>query len=48
MEISIVNGEPGLVFREHGRLFAAAAFAIAGGRIDSVYAVINPDKLSGQ
>jgi RNA polymerase sigma-70 factor (ECF subfamily) len=48
MEISIVNGEPGLVFREHGRLFAAAAFAIAGGRIESVYAVINPDKLSGQ
>jgi RNA polymerase sigma-70 factor (ECF subfamily) len=48
MEISLVNGEPGLVFREHGRLVAAAAFDMSGGRIDSVYAVINPDKLSQQ
>lgn len=46
LEIADVNGEPGLVVRDGGRPTAVMAFDAAGGKIASVYAVINPDKLS--
>jgi RNA polymerase sigma-70 factor, ECF subfamily len=48
MELSVVNGEPGFVFREEGRTVAVVAFDMSEGRIDSVYAVVNPDKLPQQ
>ena len=48
MELSVVNGEPGLIFREHGHAMAVVAFDMAEGRITSVYAVVNPDKLPQQ
>ena len=48
MELSVVNGEPGLIFRDHDRLIAVIAFGLSEGRIESVYAVLNPDKLPQQ
>jgi RNA polymerase sigma factor (sigma-70 family) len=40
-----VNGRPGLVAQEDGRVNAVYAFAIAEDRITSVWAVLNPEKL---
>ena len=46
LEVADVNGEPGLLVRDTGRLTAVMAFDAVDGQIASVYAVINPDKLS--
>jgi len=46
LEISMVNGEPGLSVRDGGRLTAVMAFDTDGTQIVSVYAVLNPDKLA--
>ncbi|MFE9189014.1 RNA polymerase sigma factor SigJ [Micromonospora sp. NPDC007208] len=40
-----VNGQPGLVARLDGVTVSVMAFDITGGRIDHVWAVLNPDKL---
>lgn len=41
-----VNGEPGAVLRDRdGRVVAVLALDVAGGRIRTIRAVINPDKL---
>jgi RNA polymerase sigma-70 factor (ECF subfamily) len=40
-----VNGLPGLVARQDGRLATVFAFEVAGGRIRRIWAVRNPDKL---
>jgi RNA polymerase sigma-70 factor (ECF subfamily) len=45
LEISMVNGEPGLCIRDGGRLTAVMAFDTDEEQIVSVYAVLNPDKL---
>lgn len=45
LEISIVNGEPGLFIRDGGRLVAVMAIDTDGTQIVSVYAVLNPEKL---
>ena len=42
-----INGEPGLVRYVDGRLESAQAFVIDGARIVAIYAVRNPDKLTG-
>jgi RNA polymerase sigma-70 factor, ECF subfamily len=45
LEITTVNGEPGLVVRDGSRVTAVFAFDAVGDRIAAVYGVINPDKL---
>ena len=44
--VTTVNGEPGLCMRVEGRLIAVMAIESSDDRIQSVYAVINPDKLA--
>lgn len=45
--IQQVNGQPGLVTTEDGRLVAVMGFAAAEGRITEIDLVMNPDKLPG-
>jgi RNA polymerase sigma-70 factor, ECF subfamily len=45
LEITIVNGEPGILVRDRDRVAAVMAFDVEDGRIAAVYGVINPDKL---
>ena len=45
VELTTVNGEPGLCFRDGDRLTATLSIATDGERILAVYAVVNPDKL---
>jgi RNA polymerase sigma factor (sigma-70 family) len=40
-----VNGRPGLVAQQDGRTLTVFAFDIAGGRINRIWAVRNPEKL---
>ena len=40
-----VNGQPGLVARQHGITVTVFAFDLAGDRITHIWAVRNPDKL---
>ena len=44
--VAVVNGEPGLHVYVEGRLTAAMAIDLDGGRIAAVYAVVNPEKLA--
>jgi hypothetical protein len=42
-----VNGEPGaMAFDTEGKLVSVIAAEIAGGQIQSVYSIVNPEKLS--
>lgn len=43
--LETVNGEPGLISTEEGRLVAVLGFAVADGRITEIDLVMNPDKL---
>jgi RNA polymerase sigma-70 factor, ECF subfamily len=45
VEITTVNGEPGMLIRDGRTVMAVMAFDIGGDRIARVYAVVNPDKL---
>jgi RNA polymerase sigma-70 factor (ECF subfamily) len=45
MEVTTINGEPGLCIRDGNRLTATMSIATDGERILDVYAVINPEKL---
>ncbi|MBO2456311.1 RNA polymerase sigma factor SigJ [Actinomadura violacea] len=40
-----VNGQPGLIARQHGVLVTVYAFEFSGGRIKHIWAIRNPDKL---
>jgi RNA polymerase sigma-70 factor (ECF subfamily) len=40
-----VNGQPGLVSEDDGRVVTVFAFEVAGGRIKRIWVVRNPDKL---
>jgi RNA polymerase sigma-70 factor (ECF subfamily) len=40
-----VNGQPGLVARQDGRIVTVFAFDVAGDRIRHIWVVRNPDKL---
>jgi RNA polymerase sigma-70 factor (ECF subfamily) len=44
--VTTVNGEPGLCMLVEGRLIAVMAIESKDDRIQSVYAVVNPDKLA--
>jgi len=46
-EPALVNGAPGLVVAPSGRLLAASAFTVVGGRIASIDVVADPGKLRG-
>ncbi|MCZ8095517.1 MAG: RNA polymerase sigma-70 factor [Acidovorax sp.] len=45
--MAVINGEPGLLRYVEGRLESAQAFVTDGEHIVAIYAVRNPDKLSG-
>lgn len=46
VELRSVNGQPGAIFRDHdGKVVNTLALDIAGGQIQTIRAVINPDKL---
>ena len=46
-ELTWVGGEPGVInFDAKGRLINVFAFEIAGGAIQAIRSVINPDKLA--
>jgi RNA polymerase sigma-70 factor, ECF subfamily len=47
LEIATINGEVGLRIVDGGRLTATLSIATDGDRILAVYAVVNPDKLTG-
>jgi RNA polymerase sigma-70 factor, ECF subfamily len=40
-----INGEPGILTFKHGEVIAATVFDLRGGRIRSIYRVLNPGKL---
>jgi RNA polymerase sigma-70 factor (ECF subfamily) len=42
----VVNGQPGAVIRTpDGQVVGAIALDIADGRVQSIYSIVNPDKL---
>ncbi len=41
-----VNGDPALLVLRDGEVHAVACYAVNGGRIDRVFHILNPDKLS--
>lgn len=45
--MALINGEPGLLRYVEGQLESAQAFVTDGERIVAIYAVRNPDKLTG-
>ncbi|MEQ8228260.1 MAG: RNA polymerase sigma factor SigJ [Rhodospirillales bacterium] len=46
IERTVVNGDPGVIFREAGEISTVTSFAVdRGGRITGVFIVRNPDKL---
>ena len=45
-QIVEVNGEPGMLAFEDGRLVAVWAFDISGGAMQAIRGVVNPDKLA--
>lgn len=47
VEARELNGAPALIVREHGAIVTALLLDVAGGRVQRVYIVRNPDKLRG-
>ncbi|MEZ5139039.1 MAG: sigma factor-like helix-turn-helix DNA-binding protein, partial [Acidimicrobiales bacterium] len=45
IELRAINGEPGIVVREHGRITTAMAFAVAHGQVERIWTIRNPEKL---
>lgn len=46
LEVTTVNGRPGVVFSAAGKPWIIYSIAIENGAITAVYAVLNPDKLA--
>jgi RNA polymerase sigma-70 factor, ECF subfamily len=46
VEPAEVNGGPGILLRSGARVVGVIAVAIRGGRVDQLWAVLNPDKLT--
>ena len=46
VEIATVNGETGLLLRDHGQTMAVFSIATDGERILNLFAILNPDKLT--
>ncbi len=42
---AFINGQPGIIAYVSGKTFSALIFDIRGGRIQTLYAISNPDKL---
>jgi RNA polymerase sigma-70 factor (ECF subfamily) len=47
IEVAEVNGTPAIVGWSGREPFASISLAVAGGRIEQVLVVVNPDKLAG-
>jgi RNA polymerase sigma-70 factor (ECF subfamily) len=45
VSMSTVNGQPGVVFSEAGKVIQITTFASEQGRVSTLYTVLNPDKL---
>jgi hypothetical protein len=45
VEPKTVNGEPGMIMWLEGRIFNTWSFHVENGKIQSIYIVLNPDKL---
>jgi RNA polymerase sigma-70 factor, ECF subfamily len=45
VSLTTVNGQPGVVFSEAGKVIQITTFAFEQGRVTTLYAVLNPDKL---
>jgi RNA polymerase sigma-70 factor, ECF subfamily len=45
VSMSTVNGQPGVVFSEAGKVIQITTFASEQGRVTTLYTVLNPDKL---
>jgi RNA polymerase sigma-70 factor (ECF subfamily) len=43
--MTLVNGQPGVVFSEAGRVIQITSFASEAGRVTTLFTVLNPDKL---
>ncbi|GAA4567870.1 RNA polymerase sigma-70 factor [Planotetraspora kaengkrachanensis] len=46
MEITDVNGGPGVVLSAEGRVITVISLVISGGLIETVYLIANPDKIA--
>lgn len=46
MQAITVNGMPGIVFAIHDRPYWVAGFEVREGRVDRLYTMLNPDKLT--
>ena len=45
VRVTDVNGGPGLVNLVGGQVFSVLSFDVEDGRIRTIYAIVNPDKL---
>ena len=45
MHETTVNGQPGLIGQQDGKIVTVYAFAVSDGRITQIWAVRNPNKL---
>lgn len=43
-DLAEVNGEPGVILREHGKPLVVMTFEVGGGQIRTMRFVANPDK----
>ena len=46
IELTEVNGTPGLLLRQKAHILGVMTFSIVGGQIQAIYNLINPDKLA--
>jgi RNA polymerase sigma-70 factor (ECF subfamily) len=46
VEFNEINGTPGLLLWQQTQLLAAMTFSIAGGQIQAIFNLLNPDKLA--
>ncbi|MBP2352439.1 RNA polymerase sigma-70 factor (ECF subfamily) [Kribbella aluminosa] len=45
LAVEAVNGQPGVVLRDAGRVVAVVSLQVAGAKVAAVWIVLNPDKL---
>jgi hypothetical protein len=45
LTVEAVNGEPGVVLRETGRVVAVVSLRVTSAKVAAVWIVLNPDKL---
>lgn len=45
LTVEAVNGQPGVVLRDAGRVVAVVSLQVSGAKVAAVWIVLNPDKL---